>query len=305
MIDLAFPPCEPDEYVNYRKACSDVEVLFTGWGPPLLNEAFLESFPNLKVVFHGAGTIREMVSPAFWERDILISSCHHINAQFVSDYCLGSILLGVKGVFYYQRKLKEQKEFLHGDQHCFPGMHNTIIGLCSYGSTARLLRQKIKAWGYQILVYDPYLGVEEATDEGVNLIGLAELFNRCHLVSIHTPLLDTTRGMIGEDLICSMLPNSMLINTARGKLIDMNGFYRAAEQRKDIQFILDVTDPEFPEKGHRIYSLDNVFVTPHIAGATARECVALGNFVVEELHRYLQGQALLNSWNSERVGISA
>lgn len=305
MIDLAFPPCEPEQFKRYRKECEEVEVLFTGWGPPLLDADFLDSFPNLKVVFHGAGTIREMVSPAFWERDILISSCHHINAQFVSDYCLGSILLGLKGVFYYQRKLKEEKEFLHGDQHSFPGMHHTMIGLCSYGSTARLLRQKIRTWGFKVYVYDPYLDVEEAENEDVRLIGLEELFKRCHLVSVHTPLLEDTCGMIGEDLICSMPPNAMFINTARGKLINMGEFYRAVERRRDIQFILDVTDPEYPPKGHRIYSLDNVFVTPHIAGATAYECVALGSFVVEEFKRYLEGEALVNSWNSERVSISA
>jgi len=305
MIDLAFPPCDPEQLKNYRDRCSEVEVLFTGWGPPLLDALFLDSFPKLKAVFHGAGTIREMVSPAFWERGILISSCHHINAQFVADYCLGSILLGLKGVFYYQRKLKEEKVFLHGDQFSFPGIHRALIGLCSYGSTARLLRQKIKAWGFKVYVYDPYLDAGEAEEEDVRPVGLEELFKRCPLVSLHTPLLDDTCGMIGEDLICSMPPNSILINSARGKLIDMREFYRAVERRKDIQFILDVTDPEFPSAGHRLYSLDNVFVTPHIAGATAYECVALGNFVVEEFRRYLKGEALVNSWDRERVAISA
>jgi len=305
MVDLAFPPCEPQEVEKHRSACGEVEILFTGWGPPLLDEAFLEKFPQLQAVFHGAGTIREMVTPAFWERDITISSCHHINAEFVSDYCLGAILLGMKGVFFYQRKLKEQKEFLHGDQHGFPGTHDTVIGLCSYGSTARLLRRKMKPWGFRICVYDPYLSEGEAEMEGVELVGLADLFERCHLVSLHTPLLENTRGMIKEDLICSMPPNSIFLNTARGKLVDMPGFYRAVETRKDIQFILDVTDPEYPDKGHAIYSIGNVFVTPHIAGATGYECVALGNFVIEEFRRYLDGEALVNPWNQHRAMISA
>jgi phosphoglycerate dehydrogenase-like enzyme len=126
----------------------------------------------------------------------------------------------------------------------------------------------------------------------VTLVGLEELFRVSDVVSIHAPSLETTRGMITGDLIASMKPGATLINTARGAVVHEAELLAVAERRPDLQFVLDVTDPEPPVAGSSIFTLPNVVYTPHIAGSRDRECRRMGALMLEELKRYLAGQPL-------------
>ena len=135
----------------------------------------------------------------------------------------------------------------------------------------------------------------------MELYPLKDVFSLSNVVSLHPPLLPGTRGMIGGELLAMMKPGASLINTSRGGVIKEKEMIQVLQQRKDLTAVLDVTDPEPPEAGSPLYNMENVMLTPHIAGSTGKECLRMGQWMVEELHRYLAGEPLRYSLEREQL----
>jgi len=111
--------------------------------------------------------------------------------------------------------------------------------------------------------------------------------------------------MIKPEHFKLMKPNSTFINSARGAVVDEEGMLDVLEERTDVYALLDVTYPEPPAENSRIYTLDNVILTPHIAGSMSNECKRMGDYAVNECRKYLAGEEL--SWNisKEQAAIMA
>ena len=135
------------------------------------------------------------------------------------------------------------------------------------------------------------------------LVSLEEIFARSEVVSLHTPLLEETRGMITGDHFRLMRENASFINTARGALVRENEMIQVLRERPDIFAVLDVTSPEPPEDDSPLWTLSNVFMTPHVSGSRGREGLRLGHFVVEELRRYLNGEPLKGCFKRDMMRI--
>jgi phosphoglycerate dehydrogenase-like enzyme len=110
------------------------------------------------------------------------------------------------------------------------------------------------------------------------------------VVSLHTPWLPETEGLVNAALLRSMIPGSTLINTARGAIINESDLITVLGERADMQVILDVTHPEPPANGSPLYQLPNVLMTPHIAGSIDRECARMGMTMIDECARILSGE---------------
>ncbi len=126
------------------------------------------------------------------------------------------------------------------------------------------------------------------------------------VVSLHTPLLDTTRGLVTGSLIGSMKQHATLINTARGGIIDEAEMIEELERRQDLTAVLDVTETEPIDKSSTLFDLPNVVLTPHIAGSQMMECQRMGGYMVGELDRYVRGQPLkyrVDKAAAERMGM--
>jgi phosphoglycerate dehydrogenase-like enzyme len=143
-----------------------------------------------------------------------------------------------------------------------------------------------------VLVYDPFVTPREARELGVELTSLDDLFHRSDAVSLHTPWLPETEGMITGAHIASMKPGATFINTARGQVVREKEMILAISRRPDLQIVLDVAAEEPPDPESPLYTMPNVVLTPHIAGSAGAECRRLGQYMVEELRRYVRGEPL-------------
>jgi phosphoglycerate dehydrogenase-like enzyme len=123
-------------------------------------------------------------------------------------------------------------------------------------------------------------------------MSLEELFESSEVVSLHAPLLSETEGMVLGSHLASMKRNATLINTSRGAIVREAVMVETLEERPDLWAVLDVTHPEPPEPGSRLYDLPNVVLRPHIAGSLGSECRRMGRLVVDELRRYVAGESL-------------
>ncbi len=266
------------------------EVVFTGWQSPRLDGAELAALPRLRAVFHASGSIRDYVSDAFWARDIPICSAYAANAVPVAEFAHAAIMLSLKRVWYYAhaaRRERCQPGYVH-----MPGAFGSTVGLVSLGAIGRRVAEKLRASDLHLVVYDPYLPPERAAELGVRLVSLEELFDTSDVVSLHTPLLPETRGMVQARLLRSMKPDATLLNTARGGLLCEPDLITVLQERPDLTAVLDLTDPTPPAPGSPLFTLPNVVLTPHIAGSMGAECGRMGLLMAEEARRFLAGEPL-------------
>ena len=282
---------------------ADVDLIYSGWGAPCLDEAFLNAAPNLKAFFYAGGSIKGFVTEAFWERNIPITSAFNVNAVPVAEFALAQIILSQKWVWKFNQQMRDR----HGSP-CDgqpPGLYGRTVAIISLGTIGRLVVEKLRHFDVRIIACDPFTSTEEALKLGVELVSLEEAFATADVVSLHTPLLEETIGMIDGRLLSSMKMGAVFINTARGKLIKETEMIDVLKQRGDLFALLDVTTEEPPHKDSSLYTLPNVRLTPHIAGSTGSEIRRMGRCMVEEVERFLKGEPLKWQITQEREKILA
>jgi len=306
LVQIYAPPMTREKLQEQPELLQDLEVLFCGWGAPVLNETFLEAAPNLKAVFYGAGSIRSTVTEAFWEKGIPITSAYAANALPVADYTLSQILFLLKGGWHAALQVKKERSYrIKKDFDQVPGTYGSTVGLVSLGMIGRRVCELLKPFDLKVIAYDPFVSEEAARSLNVELCGLEELFRRADVVSLHTPWLEETVGMIKGEHFASMKPWASFLNTSRGAVVREEEMLDVLAERPDLFAVLDVTYPEPPAETSRIYSLPNVIVTPHIAGSINAECGRMGSYMLEELRRYLAGEPLKWQITREKAAIMA
>jgi phosphoglycerate dehydrogenase-like enzyme len=280
----------PQDYQASSEIWPEVEMIFSGWGMVPMDEAFFRRFPKLKVVFYAAGTVRSFVTDAFWRRKIRLTHAAAANAVPVSEFTLSQILFALKQGWRQALFIREHRKF--PPQYLPPGAYQTTVGIISLGMIGRLVAQRLGQFDLNVVAYDPFFSPEEAAKLKVKLLSLEEVFAVSDVVSCHTPGLKTTEKMIQGKHFESMKPGATFINTARGAVVDEEEMIHALKKRPDLFATLDVSEPMPPVEGSPLYALDNVMLTPHIAGSLGPECRRMGKLMVEELDRFLAGKPL-------------
>lgn len=275
---------DPDAFIDPR-----TEYIFGTWGMPYLGESTLSKLPSLKGVFYAAGTVKSFVSDDLWERGIRVFSAAKANAVPVAEFTAAQIVLGLKNV--HNMRITEGAKWKDKDPLRFRlhGNFRTRVGLVSYGVIARLVRHLLRQYDHEVWVYDPFLDAETAEKEGVRLADLDELFKECPVVSLHSPLLPETEGIIRGHHLASMAEDAVFINTARGGIVNEDEMVHALRQRPDLTAILDVLEDEPPSSNNPILKLPNAYVTPHIAGSMGRECVRMAAYILQAFKDYEAG----------------
>jgi phosphoglycerate dehydrogenase-like enzyme len=303
LVDLVAPPQTARTVAENPAVLADVEVILSGWGMIPMDEAFLAAAPNLKAVFYGAGSIKRIVTDAFWARGIPITSAYAANAVPVIEYTLGQILLSLKRAWYYMFAIREQKQYV--PRTPVPGAYGSTVGLISLGMIGSGVARKLQHFDLHVIAYDPFVTPDRAADLGVELCSLDELFRRADVVSLHAPWLDETVGMLHGAHFAFMKPDATFINTARGAIVREDEMIRVLQDRPDLWAILDVTYPEPPAPGSPLYTLPNVVLTPHIAGSLDNECRRMGRLTVEELRKFIHGEPLQWAIGREQAAVMA
>jgi phosphoglycerate dehydrogenase-like enzyme len=209
----------------------------------------------------------------------------------VAEYTLSQILFSLKNGWQITRKVRKQRTF-HFNEFPMPGAYKRTVGLISLSQVGRKTLELLEPFDLDIVAYDPFVDDEEAEKLGVKLVSLEELFKISDIVSLHTPLLPETEGMITGDLLQRMKPHATFINTARGAIVKEDELIEVFQDREDLTAILDVTNPEPPVSESPLYDLDNIVVTPHIAGSAGTEVARMGKMVTDEAIRYIQNEPL-------------
>ncbi|MGD7704972.1 hydroxyacid dehydrogenase [Microlunatus sp. Y2014] len=276
-----------------RDALHDAEIVVTGWGSDLLTEQVLAWAPHLRAVFHAAGSVRAVVTPAVWDRELVVCSAADANAIPVAEFTLASILYAGKQVRSMAGMYRESggdKGEVHR-QHPTSSNLDKTVGLIGLSRVGRRVADLMRMFDHTVLVHDPYATAQDARRHQVELVGLPELMRRSDIVSVHAPALSSTRGLVGAAELALMRDGATLINTARPSLLDTAALTAELVSGR-IWGVLDVTDPEPLPADSVLFTLPNVQVTPHVAGALGSEIHRLGALMIDEICRYGRGAPL-------------
>lgn len=270
---------------------AETEVLITSWGAPRLDADRLARMSKLRAVFHAAGSIREIVSDAFWERGIRITSAADANAVPVAEFTFAAIILAGKRTLVHVRSTPTTE--LSWDalrtEHPIGNLDRTI-GIVGFSRIGRRVVQMLRGLHeMRVLVADPFADPEDVAAAGGTLVTLDEMLSLVDVLSVHAPELPATRHMIGAAQLAALRDGATLINTARGSLLDHDALLAECRTGR-LDALLDVTDPEPLPADHGLRQLPNVAITPHIAGSLGTETRRLTDSALAELAAYAEGE---------------
>ncbi|WP_267278860.1 hydroxyacid dehydrogenase [Arthrobacter sp. CDRTa11] len=292
IVDLPHGPIS-GQALRERDDLAATEILVTGWGAPQLDAGILERMPALKVIVHSAGSIRNLVSQSVWDRGIRVSSMVELNNEPVSEFVYAEIVLALKDVHRRSAILRAQR--ILPPLNTAHGIYGATIGLVSFGSIARKIRDRLSPLNADVITWDPLITDEDANRAGVRrAVALEDVFRESDVVSVHAPWIPgITDKLIGREQLQLLKPGASFINTARGALVDEDALVDVMTERTDLFAILDVTWPEPPMPDSALYTLPNVHLTGHAAGSIGSERTALGDGAISDVERYLNGLPLL------------
>ena len=269
---------------------SGVELLIAGWGVRSAAAEDLEALTALRAIVHWGGG-HGVLDGAAARRGIAVSSARAANAIPVAEFTLAMITLAAKDAFWASRSYCAEQRFIDREaEHPRTGLYGTTIGIVGASTIGTLVIEKLAASDVHVLLYDPYATPETAARLGVELVpDLEELASRSDILSIHAPEMPSTTGMISRRALAALPDGATLINTARGALVDQEALVDELRGGR-LRAVLDVTEPDPLEPGHPLYSLPNVFLTPHLAGSMGNELRRLGHASLDEVERFVAGE---------------
>lgn len=260
--------------------------------------AVLDAAPRLEVIgVPGSGTDHIDVAGAT-ARGILVVNATGGQATAVAEHAVGLMLALAKRIAVSDRIFHAEGRFVGREHYTgaeWPGWPHEIggstIGIVGFGAIGRDLARKCRAgFDMRVLAYDPYLDAEAARALGVEPVAtLADLLPECDWVSLHVPLTEKTRGLIGEAELAAMRPTASLIDLSRGGVVDEDALVRALRAGRIAGAGLDVFTEEPGPDGHPLYGMDNVVCTAHIGGWVEEAVPRLAAIMATEMLVALRG----------------
>lgn len=175
-------------------------------------------------------------------------------------------------------------------------LYGKKLGIAGYGAIGREVAVRAKTFGMEILAYDPFMPAEKIEADGVRAVDLDTMLSESDMISLHLPVLPSTKGMVNKDWFSKMKPTAYVINTARAAVVDQKDFVEALQNKQIAGAAVDVYWKEPVPANHPLLKMRNVVCTPHMAGLTTDVANWSGIMMGEEVTAYLKGEPRKYIW---------
>lgn len=179
-----------------------------------------------------------------------------------------------------------------------PDVHGATLGIVGFGRIGQALAKRAQGFDMRVIYFDPTAPCCDP-NLAASPVDLETLLRESDFVSLHTPLTTETRGLMNADRLAQMKPTAILINTARGPVVDAEALYTALKERRIFAAALDVTDPEPIPLDSPLLTLDNLVIAPHIASASIATRQKMALMAAQNLIDGLNGERLMHCVNPE------
>lgn len=268
-----------------------------------VDEALLEQAPNLKVVSNMAVGVDNIDLDACTRRGIPVGNTPGVLTEGTADLTFALLLAAARGIPGAARDAQEGRWKTWSPTGWLgKDLNGAVLGIIGLGKIGKAVAERGSAFGMRIVYTDPNRQPEFDLQFEAACLSLEELLNRSDFVSVHVPLTPQTRHMINHQTLRLMKPGAILVNTARGPIVDMEALAAALEEGLIHGAALDVTDPEPLPADHLLFRLPNCLITPHIGSATWNTRRAMAERACLNLLAGLKGEKLPFCVNPEVYG---
>ncbi len=246
---------------------------------------------SLQWIQSSAAGLDHCLVPAVVDSDIIVTSASGVLADQVAEHTLGLILASLRSLPEFLRA-EHQRQFVRRPTR---DLHRATVGIVGLGGVGRRVAEVLAPFKTRIIATDMHPGdqpdyIDQLRDAGQ----LNWLLAESDIVVLSVPLTEFTRGMINAGTLQLMRAGALLVNVARGQIVVEHDLVAALESGTIAAAALDVTEEEPLAESSRLWSLQNVIITPHVAGQSARRADDMTDFFCENLGRFQEGQPLVN-----------
>lgn len=269
-----------------------------------LTEQVLRNGDNLKVISkHGTG-LDNVDMQAANNENIVVCNTPGRNSRAVAEHAITLIMAVRQNLVLADQNVREGRwNEARADWNRFnrSELQNDVIGLFAFGNIAREVINIAAGIGMECLAYDPYISDDEVSDDVTIIKNKTELFERSDIVSVHSPLTDETHHSIGLSELRALGPDGIIVNTARGGVIDEDALLTTLEDRMLLGAGLDVLEEEPPRDGHSLLENERVILTPHLGGMSKEATYGMSLGAAENIRTVYEGGIPNSTANQEML----
>ncbi|MEM7695870.1 MAG: 2-hydroxyacid dehydrogenase [Pseudomonadota bacterium] len=273
----------------------DAEVFVMHQSP--VTAAMLDAWPNIKLIACSRGGPVNIDIEAARARNVAVVRAPGRNASAVAEFTIGAILSETRKIRAGHEALRAGtwRGDLYRADTTGRELNEMTVGVIGYGKIGTRVTKLLRAFGTRVMVYDPYVQLDaEDLNAGVEKVSLEQLLGESDVVTLHPRVSEETTHIINKDTLAAMKPDALLINTARGPLCNYDDLYEALTTGVIAGAMLETFSVEPVPADWPLLKLDNVTLTPHIAGASVRTVTFAAEQLAEDVRRYFAGEPLKN-----------
>ena len=277
------------------RAAQDADALLVSTRE-VVSRRVLENIPRVKVISRYGVGLDNVDLDAAADAGIVVTHYPGYCTSEVADHAMAMIMALNRRIVEQDRALREGAWVEHGPatRRILRGpvqpLREQTLGLVGFGRIGQAVAARAKPFNLTILAADPYIDPDVMVAAGVEPVSLEDLLRRSDIVTIHAPLTPETRGLINTETLALMKPSAVLVNTARGPIIDLPALAEALEEGKLAGAALDVVDPEPLPADAPFYRMPNVILTPHSAYYSERSVDVVRRETLLEALQVLRGK---------------
>ena len=281
----------PDEFIAEAKDC---DALLNTYAGPITAEVMAQ-MPQCKIIARYGIGVDTIDLEAATRAGIIVTNNPTYCIEEVAEHTMAMLLAAARKINFYDRMVRGGRWEVPPGKPLFR-LANSTLGLVGFGNIARQVAVRAAAFGMRILFADPLVTQGQVSGPGTKT-ELPELLAQADFVSLHPPLMPQTRKMINDDAFARMKPTAVLINCARGPIVDTDALVRALDAKKIAGCALDTVDPEPLPNPHPLRDRENVIINPHTAWYSEQAMVGLQAGAPGEVKRVLSGEWPINVVN--------
>jgi D-3-phosphoglycerate dehydrogenase / 2-oxoglutarate reductase len=292
----AFFPAQCKTEEEVIEACKDAVGIINQYAP--ITRKVIESLPSLKVIARYGVGVNTIDVDAATEHGVYVANVTDYCMDEVADHALSLILASARKVVQLNQAVKNGVWDYKVGTPIFR-LKGRVLGLVGFGRIPQNLAKKASALGLELVVYDPFIPAEVVQEYNAKLVSLNELMEMSDFISVHTPLMKETEGLLSDEQFAHAKKEAFIINTSRGPVIDEQALVRALQEGKIAGAGLDVIEQEPIDPNNPLLTMDNVILNPHVAWYSEESQAELKRKTAENVADVLAGGSPTYLYNKE------
>ncbi|MFD5850660.1 C-terminal binding protein [Cytobacillus pseudoceanisediminis] len=286
-LDIEFVKAQCKTEDEVAEQAKHADAILNQYAP--ISRRVIESLENAKVISRYGVGVNTIDIDAANEKGITVANVPDYGMEEVSNHALALLLSWARKVTLLNNEVKRGNwDF----KACVPihRFNNQTVGVLGFGRIPRRFIEKVKPLGFKLAAYDPFVSAEDMASAGVKKMELDEIIREADYLSVHVPLIKDTYHLLNADRFSQMKKNAVIINTARGPIIDEKALIEALENGIIAGAALDVAEEEPISIDSPLLHMDNVIITPHSAWYSEEAMVELRQKAAKNIVQVLKGE---------------